>query len=79
MTTVLMQCNFCKRGHTLDWFLPVNDEGDLGKYVCSAYLAPKGIPDEVELGTGDCPKFGKKSVMSDDDTQLFADIYPYMV
>lgn len=52
MTLSILQCFECKYGNTLK-------RTDEDIYICSQY--EKGIPEVVEMGTGDCFKFEEKS------------------
>jgi len=53
MTTINLACAYCS--NNVQWYIPEKGYGD--KYICDAY--PKGIPEGVEMGTKDCPKFNE--------------------
>ena len=53
MTTINLACAYCS--NNVKWYIP--EKGYDDKYICDAY--PKGIPESVELGTKDCPKFSE--------------------
>ncbi len=80
MTTIMMQCNFCGRGHTLLWVVPESgDPSNLGGYTCSAF--PKAIPAYISLEVSapggsnkKCPKFIVSQTMHEDDRELMAEM-----
>lgn len=54
MTLSILQCFECKYSITLKRIVIKKED----IYICSQYQ--EGIPEKVEMGTGDCPKFEEK-------------------
>lgn len=54
MPLPILQCEECK--FILEW--EISEESFPGIYVCEKY--PKGIPDYVEDGSGECLEFEEK-------------------
>ena len=53
MTTIFLICAGCS--NNVKWYIPKRGYDDM--YICNEY--PKGIPEYVEMGTKDCPKFNE--------------------
>ena len=54
MSIVILECGTCR--HNLRWH--ITEKNFPGVYICDQY--PEEIPEFVEEGTKDCPKFQAK-------------------
>ena len=54
MPIVMLECGTCR--NNLKWH--ITQKNILGVYICDQY--PDGIPEYVEEGIEDCPKFQAK-------------------